>query len=343
MPRSNALHAVLSVACLAASAALAAEGDQPQEQPPSAQTPAKPEKRTITNLAVTVPLQAYCKEQNLPAKVIGEGAVRIVLVGNVNFPQADKVVQAGNETLKALDIWTGTQGVFISPSFAEKELYYIVLFATDQEYLGFVDFMRRNKILPPPEGQDDLPKRLLNFMGPLSMVAVAKNVETTPVNFGIHVLTCSALSGFFMARGDVNVPPWVHEGLSSELQRLLCDGKVLWCSISYEMSSPEMQGNWARDVASLIRRNDKSLRTATQVMGFSLISLSGDHYKLMWSFCAMLVRSSGNTKGPDNKFLKLLDELASGTQPPDAVKKVYGVAEPRLTQSWFSWAQQQQQ
>lgn len=298
----------------------------------------KGKKREVTHVAVTTPLDQYCIQKDLAKDVQGTGPVRTMVIGKANLPEAKKVIQMGEQTLQALDIWTGGQKAFVSAENDPKELYYIILFVKDQDYLGFIDYLRQLKILGAPDGRDDLTKALLNFSGPRTMVIVAQKVLRHPDNFAIHCVTCMAINAFFLERGDESSPAWLHEGLSAELQRTFCKGQVLWSSISYEMSSPEMQGNWAQDVANMIKKNDKMLRPASQVLEFNLASLPGAHYKLMWSLCKLLVQTAKNKKGPKNKFLMLLEELAAGTQAAEAIKKVYGVADPKLTRVWFNWA-----
>ena len=168
-------------------------------------------------------------------------------------------------------------------------------------------------------------------------MTTAQKAGGSPENFAIHCLTGAAVDAFFGERGKVSAPAWIPCGLSAELQRIVTK-KVLWTSISYEMASPDMQGSWASDVAALVRRNDKKLRRASMVMNFSLISLPGEHYKLMWSLNTMLVRSAGNKRGRDNKYLMLLEEMAGGATSEEAVGKIYRVKDPQLTQQWLRWA-----
>jgi len=286
---------------------------------------------------------AYCKEKGLRIDVKGRetpGHVMILLVGGASYAAADKTIKAANTALKALDVWTGSQGVFVGPEEDKGFHYVIVLFQGSDQFGAFVDWLREKKVLPAPGGQEDLIKKLDNFNGPRSIVTTAEKAAFSPENFAIHSVTGCAISAFFSERGEASLPNWVVCGLSADLQRLVTK-KVLWSSISYEMSSPDMRGSWSMDVASMIRRRDKQLRPARMVMNFSLISLPGKHYKLMWSLNTMMVRSAGNMKGRNNKYLMLLEEIAKGTSSEDAVKKVYGIKDPQLTQRWFGWAQSQ--
>jgi len=300
---------------------------------------AKPTRRMITPDVVTVPLDDYCKQAGLAQKKYGEGKICVVVIGQADIANEAKImVETGEKTLLMLDQWTGQTGIFNGPKENPKHVYHLILFAKDQDYLGFVDFLREKKILGAPDGRDDLIKQLLNFRGPLSLVIVTRNAVLRPDNFAVHSVTCQAISAFFFERGDIDPPAWVTEGLSAEIQRLLCHGEVLWSSISYEMSSPDMKGNWALDVAFMIKKNDTNLRKASHVMQFELQSLPGAHYKLMWSFSKMLVQTAGGKKGDKNKFYMMLEELAKGVKSEEAVKKVFGIADPQLTQAWFGWA-----
>ena len=197
--------------------------------------------------------------------------------------------------------------------------------------------MREKKVLKPNQNREDLIKKLRSLPGPRIMVTVAPKAAF-PVQFAAHTTTMMATNAFFMARGEVAPPAWLPSGLSAELQRQFGNKRVVYCSVSYETSSPNMAGDWARDVAAMMERNDKMLRPASQVLEFDLISLPSEHYKLMWSLCTMLVQTAGGKKGPRNKFHALLEELASGTASPEAVKKVYKTSDPRLTQAWVRWS-----
>ncbi len=330
--RFVALGLLLSILS-AAGGALAAEAPKKDDGP-----------KRVRSAGLVNTVAFYCKERRIPMTTKGEGKpghVRIILVGGASYPEPEKTIDAANLTLKALDVWTGSQGVFVGPE-KDKSLYYvIVLFQGNSQFASFVDWLRLKKVLPPSDGTgEDLIKKLNIFNGPRSVITTTQKAGRSPENFAIHCISASAMGAFFGERGKATIPAWITCGLSADLQKHITK-KVLWSSIAYEMSSPNMQGNWARDVAGMIRRNDKQLRPARMVMNFSLISLPGEHYKLMWSLNTMMVRSAGNVKGAGNKYFKLLETMAKGTFSEDAVKKVYGAKDPKLSQQWFRWAQSQ--
>jgi len=298
-----------------------------------------PENKKVTNTGFVRTLDEFCRQSNMQKEERGAGKVKVILVGKGKLgDETTKMTAAGEQTLKALEIFTGQQGVFWNDLDDVTREHLLVLFLNDADYLAYVDFLRKYKVLPENTDRNDLVKELLGFSAPLASITVASKATLFPNNFAVHMITFQAVQAFFMERGNAPIPPWLTEGLSAELQKELCGGTVRCASIAYEMSSPEMQGNWAQDVAGMIKKNDKMLRKASDVMGFNLASLPGAHYKLMWSVCTMFVKSASSKKGDKNKFYILMDEIAKGGKAEDAVKKAYGVGEPALTQTWFSWA-----
>jgi len=77
--------------------------------------------------------------------------------------------------------------------------------------------------------------------------------------------------------------------------------------------------------------------TASSAMRQSLEALAGAHYRQMWSLLAFVRQNCGTKKGPENKFLRLLQAIATGTDSVEAVKTILNLSDPTLTEKWHAW------
>ena len=275
-------------------------------------------------------LRDYCKERNLAIAETTGKCVRLLLIGGVNA-DAKMLVEHADLALTGLETWTGQSGVFARDAMPAEEIYTLAIFpdaGTRDAYIdrgnsadaalakkcGAVSFLRGNFTDP----------RILPIAKWWAVFATAR----------------SAIDAFYMERGQ-KPQVWLREGLACELQRLICEKQVRMYSIAYqENSTVKLDGDWAKDVAKMIETKNQLLVPASSVMLMDVVGIPGEHYKQMWSLSTWLRGMAKSQKGGDNKLLKLFAETARGTPARDAVKAVYALEDPPLTQGWLAWAAQ---
>lgn len=333
---------------LAVSLLAAAEGggfDLPDEESPAKEpatkvdppAPAPPAPPKVSHRPVTSAITAYATAKGLKVTPYGAGVVRIWMVGDGTLPDADSLIATGEMVLQGLELWTGKQGLFTPID--EDGHFHVVLFARDGDYNGWIDQLRANKVLGPPEGED-LTKKLGGTPIPRGQVKILGRVAPIMRHYVVYAVCTAAIDVFYAERGgDSRKHSWLREGLTAEMQRLLCDGQVRCYTIAYEDAKMDLQQDWSRTMAQLLTKRDQTVRPTREIMSFTLIGMPAANYIQMWSLCTYVRLLAKNKKGPDNLFAKLLLLTAAGkTASDDAVKAVFGKEDPKLSRAWMEWA-----
>jgi hypothetical protein len=337
---------------LFAIASYGAEGDAPETPKPDApkpETPApeapKPEEKTeapaprgpISHKPWSDALRAFCAARKLELKEHGDLQVKLLLVGGAQA-KAETILRLAKQTLDGYEAWTGQQEIFSRKVPLEAETYHLVVFKNDADYVALIDDLRANKLLEPPAGED-LAKKVQGFPRPRVMFSKQLIAELLPENWAIYSTSCLALDAFYFSHSDKpkRGPAWIREGMAAEMQRLQCKGLIKCTTIAYEDNKEAAVDNWPREVAGMLSRHDPKLCTATDAIRFSLDGLAGAHYRQMWSLLAFVRQGCGAKKGPENKFLRLLEATATGTDSETAVKTILNVGDPTLTEQWRAW------
>lgn len=331
---------LLSVTCLAA-----AEGDglfkeggeAPAEPKPAAaeQQPAPATPARLTNTASLAAVSAYAQSKGLAVSDLGTGALRIRLLGKAAYPQSDKALELGKQALLGLETWTGKNGALMPEKPADDEILWVAVFPDDGAYSGFVDFLGSKGM---KSENPELTKKAGGF--PLARVMCVKpgTVQNVPLHYAVYTASCLTIDAYYGARKQ-RPPAWIREGCGAELQRLLCDGKILMTTIDYEIASdrPKTE-DWGAAVAEMIAKRSPQATTASEVMRTTLEALAPPYYYQMWSFFAYTRGLCGATKGPKNKLLALFEATAGGEASDVALKKVLNRSDPALTGAWRAWA-----
>jgi hypothetical protein len=322
---------------------LGAEEEQPfppkddaKPAEPATQDAAGP--HLVTHKPWSDELHAFCAARKLEIKEQGDLQIKLLLVGGAQAPKAAEMLRLAKQTLDGYELWSGQQEIFARKHPVAEETYHLVLFRNDADYVALIDDFRAKKLMPPPDGAEDLAKKVSGFPRPRMMFSKQAQVDIVPENWAIYSTSCLALDAFYFAHtGDKRGPAWIREGMAAEMQRLQCKGAIKCTTIAYEESKEAAVENWPREVASMIARHDPKLLTATEAMRQVLGSLAGAHYRQMWSLLAFVRQNCGTRKGPENKFLRLLQATAGGTDSESAVKSILGASDPALTESWRAW------
>jgi hypothetical protein len=252
-----------------------------------------------------------------------------------------RLLELGKKALAQLEDWAGKPGAFYREKMDPAEVYHLVVFSQDADYLAFVDDIRQKGVMRAPEEGDDLAKKVLGFAVPRCLFTTDTQVRKSIENWMVYSTSSVAVDAFYASYGKRSAPAWLREGVNAELQRQLCSGQVLWHTIAYEVNEAQLSGNWAKDVINLIKKNDPMLKKASEVMDLDLIRMPSAHYKQMWSLCQLVRKGADGKKAAENKFFKILETTAEGTSSQDAVKTLFKASDPELTQVWHQWAFQQ--
>lgn len=314
----------------------AGEGGDPFAEPKDGAKPAAAAaKRSTSHRAWTDALRAYCADKRLAVAEDTDGPVRLVNVGGASVPTA-KVLAYAKQTLSGYELWTGQQQVFMAKQPEPDDIYHLVVFKNEADYIGLVDWLRAAKLLDKPEGED-LSKKTSGFPGPRVMFTKGDAVANIPGHWAIYATSCMALEAFYGARGGRRPPAWIREGMAAEMQRIQL--KDINCTtIAYEDRKEASVDNWAKEVARLITTKDQMAITASEVTRLALKATPGAHYRQMWSLCTWVRGQCGATKGPDNKFLRLLLATAEGAASEAALEDVLKLKDPAMTAAWRAWA-----
>jgi hypothetical protein len=279
-------------------------------------------------------VRSFCQSKNIAFTEHGVGAVRVILAGAVTVKDPIKeIVEPGQMALEGLELWTGSQGQFPKAAATADETYHLCIFANDADMAAFIDAIN--------PGQDNsMSKATLNTTYPRGLVGAASKSLPILRWWSVYGTSCLALDAFFCERGATRAPPWLREGLGADLQRRVCENQVRIYTISYELSTSKMDGDWAKDIAAMIAQKSKDMRPAGDVMLMDTIKLPGEYYKQMWSLASYVNNSAKAQKGPNNKLMQLFVEIINGQSSMRAVKNVYGKEDPALTKAWRAWAAQ---
>lgn len=305
-------------------------GDEPAAEPagPAEPTPIS----AATHLA---DLQARFGDA---VSIQGKGSFRFVTVGAVTIPNADRLLGLAEQVIKGLELWSGRQDFFTPPAH-DDGLCYLIIFKTKGDFESFVDFLRKERGLQKPDGED-LTKKLSSLWLPRGFGTVSEKFLPIAEHFTVNLATGILVKTFFQQRGEVLPPPWLIEGMRSEMEILLTKAKTpRITTIAYEMNNNKElpPNNWLQAMSQLIAKPTASVKTASDVMLIELIQSSRADYIQMWSL-NLFLRQAGGGNGDKNKFAKLLTAIASGSSSRDAVIDVYGLDDPQLTRAWHQWA-----
>ena len=315
----------------------AAKPEQPMPEPAA---PAPAARAPITHKPWSDELRAFCAERKLEIKEHGDLQVKLLLIGGATAKVAD-ILRLAKQTLDGYEAWSGQQEAFTRKVPIESETYHLVVFRSDADYVALIDRFRAKNLMKPPEGAEDLAKKLAGFPQPRMMFSKQPIAEILPENWAIYSTSCLALDAFYNSRSDKKRgPAWIREGMAAEMQRLQCKGSIKCATIAYEDNKEAAVDNWPREVSNMLSRHDPKLITASSAMSLPLDALAGAHYRQMWSLLAFIRQNCGTKKGPDNKFLALLTATATGTDSVSAVKTILGVGDPSLTEQWHAWIRQ---
>lgn len=343
LSRSALIWLLIAMACMPLQSA---EEDQPfpPKDPPKEETkpgdPAAPVvgPRQISHLAWSSELRAFCAERKFEIKEQGDAQVKLLLIGGAQAAKAADILRLAKQTLDGYELWSGQQEIFTRKQPLADETYHLVVFKNDADYVALIDHFRAKKLLPAPEGAEDLAKKLAGFPRPRMMFSKQAIVELIPENWAIYSTSCLALDAFYFSQNDnKRGPAWIREGMAAEMQRLQCKGMIKCTTIAYEDKKEAAVDNWPREVSNMLSRHDPMLISATDAMRLTLGSVSGAHYRQMWSLLAFVRQNCGTKKGPENKFLRLLQATATGTDSETAVKTILNLSDPTLTESWHTW------
>lgn len=311
-----------------------AKPEQPAQMP-AAEEPAK--RGPVTHKPWSDELRAFCAERKIDIKEHGDLQVKLLLVGGAQA-KADTILRLAKQTLDGYELWSGQQELFSRKVPVAEETYHLVVFKNDGDYTALIDHFRGKNLMKPPEGTEDLAKKLAGFPQPRMMFSKQPIAEILPENWAIYSTSCLALDAFYNSRSDKKRgPAWIREGMAAEMQRLQCKGSIKCTTIAYEDNKEAAVDNWPREVANMLSRHDPKLIKASSAMIMPLDALAGAHYRQMWSLLAFVRQSCGTKKGPENKFFRLLEATATGTDSPTAVKNILGMSDPRLTDAWHAW------
>ncbi len=330
-------RSMLAFLVIIASPCLRAADEQPAPEKPADPAAAAGAPHAVTHKPWSDELRAFCAEHKLDIKEQGDLQIKLLLIGGAQTPKAAQILNLAKQTLDGYELWTGQQEIFSRKHPLAEETYYLTVFHNDADYVAWIDDLRAKKLMPPPEGED-LAKKVSGFPRPRMMFSKQLNIDLVPENWAVYSASCLALDAFYFAHtGDKRGPAWIREGMAAEMQRLQCKGAIKCTTIAYEDNKEAAVDNWPREVSNMLARHDPKLISATEAMRQVLGSLAGAHYRQMWSLLAFVRQNCGMKKGPDNKFLRLLQATAEGTDSESAVKTILGASDPALTESWHAW------
>ena len=311
-------------------------GDQPAPTtpPPPAQTrPAAP--RTIDML------RAFCQHAKLAWNVEGTGAFRIVWAGNAKAP-APNMAETGVKALALLEQWTGKTAAFVPEPLTEDRVCWMVVFPDRGVVNALVDGLRmKDADLIKKIGSFSMPGRV----GITNLEGLRKEVALHRSAYYAAVL---AIDGWYAGnpeQADKPLKPCtlLREGIAAEVQRATCSD-IRVTTVSYEIGDQRSEGTWAKRIKLLLAGKVPSYRAVPvrDAIDCSLDAMPISTYQEIWSvFCYLRDITPRAKKGEDNKLMKLFRATARESSASNAVHQVYGSGEPKLTQAWAAWAQQQ--
>ncbi|HEX3132798.1 MAG TPA: hypothetical protein VHX44_04355 [Planctomycetota bacterium] len=311
-----------------------AKPEPPAPEQPAATPVARP---PVTHKPWSDELRAFCAEHKIEIKEHGDLQVKLLLIGGAQAKAVD-ILRLAKQTLDGYELWSGQQELFSRKVPIESETYHLVVFKSDADYAALIDDFRAKNLMKAPDGTEDLAKKLAGFPQPRMMFSKQQIAEIVPENWAIYSTSCLALDAFYNSRSDKKRgPAWIREGMAAEMQRLQCKGSIKCTTIAYEDNKEAAVDNWPREVANMLSRHDPKLITANSAMNLPIDSLAGAHYRQMWSLLAFVRQNCGTKKGPENKFFRLLEATATGTDSATAVKTILGISDPKLTEAWQAW------
>jgi len=291
----------------------------------------------VVNTGWLKAVEAYAQSRGMALADVGAGPVRARLIGGAAYPEVEKALELGHQTLQGLEVWSGKNGVFLAENTLDEDVLWLVVFPSADAYTGWIDFLQEKKITA--FNDPGLTKKTSGFPGARTLFVKAEAVKTIPLHYAVYGASCMSLDAFYHARGKGGPPPWIREGCLSEMQRLLCGGTIRSTTIAYQLGTePVVAEGWGKEVAKLMRSNDKRAVSMSEIMRTSLDALAPVYYYQMWSGFSYVRGLCGTAKGPKNKFLAILEATAAGTASDTAVKQATGRADPALSSSWREWA-----
>jgi hypothetical protein len=75
-----------------------------------------------------------------------------------------------------------------------------VVFKNDADYTALIDHFRGKNLMKPPDGTEDLAKKLAGFPQPRMMFSKQPIAERLPENWAIYNTSCLALDAFYASR-----------------------------------------------------------------------------------------------------------------------------------------------
>jgi hypothetical protein len=329
----------LRLTCLFTLASLLGAADAPpqEETPTPAPAAAAPAAQRVVNTGWLKAVEAYAQSRGMAVADVGAGPVRARLLGGAAYPEVEKALELGSQTLQGLEVWSGKNGVFLAEKPAEEDVLWLVVFPSADAYSGWVDFLQAKKITTMTD--PGLTKKTSGFPGGRTLFVKAEAVKMIPLHYAVYGASCMSLDAFYLSRGKSGPPPWIREGCLSEMQRLLCAGTIRSTTIAYQLGTePVLTEGWGKEVAKLMRSGDKRAVSMSEVMRTNLDALAPVYYYQMWSGFSFVRSLCGSAKGPKNKFLAILDATAAGASSDLALKQVLGKADPGLSGAWREWA-----
>lgn len=307
--------------------ASAAEQADPKPAPAAAPAPAAPP--TIDQV------RAFCASANLAVAVEGAGPFRILWVGGAKAA-VPGMVDAGTKALALLEQWTGKTGEFSPDPVAEGQVCWLVALPSRDAQNRLIDGMRLSGgDLIHKVASFSLPGRVL-IAGP---EAVRKEIALHQSAYTAAVL---AIDGWYAANKG-KPATLLREGVAAEVQRQIC-ADIRATTVSYEIGDRASEGTWPKRIKQLIAGKIPNYRAVPvrDAIDAGLEAMPISTYQEIWSvFCYLRDSTPKAKKGEDNKLMKLFRATATGASASTAVQQVYGAAEPKITQAWAAWAQQQ--
>ena len=280
---------------------------------------------------------AFAKAKTLRHEASAPGPIQIHAIGHALPPEAKAMLVCATKALDQLEELTGRNTVFVRPKAPEAETYHLVILADDKVYLGLVDSLRQQRLLPPPpEGREDLIKRCRGYPLQKVMITTWTSTQLLSSQWAVYATSCLVTDSYFRQRGS-NSPTWIREGLATELQRSITR-QILCTTISYEYRPGMGMDSWPGVVATLIAKRSKQLLPAETLFEHSLDAMPTETYQQIWSLCTYLTRMCGTKPGKDNLFLRILARTAAGEAAHVVVKDLFKLRDPALTDAWRQWA-----
>lgn len=313
-------------------------GEDPVPPPEAAVSATRP----LLHIRTTTALRVFAQRTGLKILEYGKGPVRIWWVCHGEpMPDGDRRAQLGEKALQMLEDWFGKPGCFLRKPHPEGENYHVVLFEQAADAVAWIHGAREAGLIPRlAQGEVDLQVATRNLNLPRVNSQNAEGFEPIYDHMIAYSVGALALDAWYRAETpEAHHPPrWLREGVTSELQRRICDRQVRVYTIEYELNSTPLDEDWHRVMVKMIQKRSPMLMSAEEVMAQELVSLKGEQYVQLWSFFALLLDGAAE-KPKQNRLLEVLRDTGHGLESKAAVKKAYGMADPRLTQLWRTWAQ----